>query len=63
MDIEEIKGKWTELKDKLKQKFGVLTDNDLTFEEGKMEDMFTRLQTKLGKTKPELERIVIALSR
>lgn len=61
--MEEIKGKWNELKDKLKQKFGVLTDNDLMFEEGKLDEMTASLQTKLGKTKPDMERIIAALSR
>ena len=31
----ELKGNWNEQKGKLKQKFAVLTDNDLMFAEGK----------------------------
>jgi uncharacterized protein YjbJ (UPF0337 family) len=60
-NISEIKGNWNEQKGKLKQKFAVLTDNDLMFEEGRKEEMFGKLQIKLGKTKEELHRIIAAL--
>jgi len=49
-----MKGAWNEVKGKLKQKYGVLTDDDLTFAEGKDDELLGRLQTKLGKTKAEL---------
>ena len=61
MNTTEIKGKWNEQKGKLKQKFAALTDNDLMYEEGKKDEMFGKLQTKLGKTKDELEKIIAAL--
>ncbi|MBK7652389.1 MAG: CsbD family protein [Flammeovirgaceae bacterium] len=49
-----MKGTWNETKGKLKQKYGELTDDDLTFAEGKDDELLGRLQTKLGKTKTEL---------
>ncbi len=58
MNTSEIKGNWHEQKGKLKQKFAVLTDNDLLFEKGKKEEMLGRLQIKLGKTKEELQKII-----
>ncbi len=61
MDIKEVKGTWNEQKGKLKQKFAVLTDNDLLFEEGQREEMLGKLQIKLGKTKEELHNIIAAL--
>ena len=61
MNTTEVKGSWNEQKGKLKQKFAVLTDNDLMFQEGKKEEMLGKLQTKLGKTKEELRRIISAL--
>ena len=61
MNTTEVKGNWNEQKGKLKQKFAVLTDNDLMFKEGKQEEMFGRLQVKLGKTKDELHKIISAL--
>ncbi|MDQ3141920.1 MAG: CsbD family protein [Bacteroidota bacterium] len=61
MNIDEIKGNWNEQKGKLMQKFAILTDNDLMFEEGKKDEMFGRLQIKLGKTREELYNIITAL--
>ena len=49
-----FKGSWKETKGKLKQKYGQLTDDDLTFTEGKDEELLGRLQKKLGKSKEEL---------
>lgn len=50
----EIKGNWNELKGKLKQKYGQLTDDDLSFAEGKEDEFLGRLQQKLGRTKEDL---------
>jgi uncharacterized protein YjbJ (UPF0337 family) len=61
MNTTEVKGNWNEQKGKLKQKFAVLTDNDLMFEEGKKEQMLGKIQIKLGKTKEELHRIIGSL--
>jgi len=49
-----FKGSWNETKGKLKQKYGQLTDDDLTFTEGKDEELLGRLQKKLGKSKEDL---------
>ena len=57
----ELKGNWNETKGKLKQKFATLTDNDLLFEEGKEDEMYGRLQVKLGKTKAEIHKTIAEL--
>ena len=54
MDKMEIKGRWNELKGKVKQAHGDLTDDDLRYEEGKDDEFVGRLQKKLGKTKDEV---------
>lgn len=54
----KIKGNWNEQKEKLKQKFATLTDNDLMFTEGKKDEMLGKLQIKLGKSKEELQKIM-----
>jgi uncharacterized protein YjbJ (UPF0337 family) len=54
MDKLELKGRWNELKGKAKQAHADLTDDDLKYEEGKDDELFGRLQTKLGKTKDEV---------
>lgn len=54
MNNTEIKGNWNVLKGKLKQKYGDLTDDDLKFIEGKEDELWGRLQKKIGKTKDEI---------
>ena len=50
----QFKGGWNEVKGKLKQKYGQLTDDDLAFAEGKDEELLGRLQQRLGRTKDAL---------
>ena len=57
MNTTEIKGNWNEMKGKLKQRFAALTDDDLMFTAGKEDELYGRLQSKLGKTKEELYKI------
>ena len=52
---------WNEQKGKLKAKFTTLTDADLTFEEGKKDEMLTKVYAKLGKTKEEFAKILTDL--
>ena len=54
MEKLQVKGAWNEVKGKLKQKYGQLTDDDLTFAEGKEDELYGRLQQRLGKTKEEI---------
>ena len=54
MEKLNVKGAWNEVKGKLKQKYGQLTDDDLMFAEGKEDELYGRLQQKLGKTKEEI---------
>lgn len=58
MNATEIKGNWNELKGKLKKNFAVLTDNDLMYEVGKEDELYGRLQKKLGKSKSELQKMI-----
>ena len=53
MDNLEIRGKWNELKGKVKQEHGDLTDDDMKWAEGKADEFFGRMQQKLGKTRDE----------
>jgi uncharacterized protein YjbJ (UPF0337 family) len=58
MNKLQIKGSWNELKGKLKQQYGNLTDNDLVFSEGKEDELLGRLQKKLGKSKDEVREMI-----
>jgi uncharacterized protein YjbJ (UPF0337 family) len=54
MDKLELKGNWNELKGKVKQSYADLTDDDLTYEEGREDELYGRLQQKTGKTRDEV---------
>jgi uncharacterized protein YjbJ (UPF0337 family) len=54
MDKLEIKGNWNIMKGNLKQKYSELTDDDLTYVEGKEDELVGRIQKKTGKTREEV---------
>jgi uncharacterized protein YjbJ (UPF0337 family) len=56
--MQHTKINWEAQKEKLKERFSSLTDKDLNFEKGKMEDMIMNLQNKVGKTRHELYGII-----
>ena len=56
MNTTEIKGNWDEVKGKLKQQYADLTDDDLMFEEGKEDEMYGKIQKRIGKTKDEITK-------
>jgi len=54
MNSLKFDGTWNEVKGRLKQKYAQLTDDDLLFIEGKEEELYARLEERLGKSKEEL---------
>jgi uncharacterized protein YjbJ (UPF0337 family) len=58
MNKLQFKGSWNEIKGKLKQSYGDLTDDDLMFAEGKDDELVGRLQKKLGKSKEEIRQMI-----
>jgi uncharacterized protein YjbJ (UPF0337 family) len=55
-----LKGNWNELKGKLKQKYANLTDDDLTFADGKEDELLGKLQQKTGAAKDELKKMLFS---
>jgi uncharacterized protein YjbJ (UPF0337 family) len=51
MDWNRIEGSWKELKGKIKQQWGNLTDDDLDRIAGKREELEGKLQQRYGLTK------------
>lgn len=54
----ELKGNWNVIKGKLKQHFGNLTEDDLMYEEGREEELYGRIQRRVGKSKDEIKRFI-----
>ena len=57
----QIEGNWNVTKVKLKGYFAKLTDSDLVWIKGRQELMLEKIQNKLGKTKEELDNIILEL--
>ncbi len=53
-----LKGNWNVVKGKLKQAYGDLTDDDLTYTEGKEDELVGRIQKKLGSTAADVRRML-----
>ena len=61
MNTTEIKGNWNEIKGKLKQKYADLTDDDLLYEEGKEDELYGKIQQRIGKSKDEINKWIAEL--
>ena len=61
MDKLQVKGKWNQVKGKLKERYGDLSDDDLTYQEGKEEQLLGRLQEKTGKSRDQLVKEINSL--
>jgi uncharacterized protein YjbJ (UPF0337 family) len=56
MNKLKMRGSWNEVKGRLKQKYADLTDDDLMYAEGKEDELYGRLQQRLGRTKEEIRK-------
>ena len=55
---DKLKGNWNELKGKLKQKYAQLTIIHLTYAEGKEDELYGKMQQRLGQTKDQVRDLV-----
>jgi uncharacterized protein YjbJ (UPF0337 family) len=58
MNWDQIKGNWTQLVGKGKERWGKLTDNDWQVVAGKRDQLVGKLQERYGIAKDEAERQV-----
>ena len=61
MNETTASGLWDQMKGKIKQAYADLTDDDLTYADGKEDEMWGRVQEKTGKTKDEINKAVADL--
>ena len=53
-----IKGDWNEMKGKLRQRYGQLTDDDLAYAGGSADELYGNLQRALGMSRMEVEKML-----
>ena len=58
MNKDQAAGQWKQLKGKVKEQWGKLTDDDLTVLEGDLDQLTGRVQERYGIAKEEAERQV-----
>tara|TARA_B100000029_G_C17141738_1_gene802670 strand:+ start:229 stop:444 length:216 start_codon:yes stop_codon:yes gene_type:complete len=63
MNTDSIKGNWKELKGKIQEKWGEITDDELDQIEGNRKQLVGTLQQKYGYAKDEAEREVDEFER
>lgn len=61
MNETTLEGTWDKMKGKIKQAYGDLTDDDLTYAEGKQDEMWGRVQEKTGHTKDQINKAIADL--
>jgi len=56
MNSDQFEGKWKQLKGSVKQRWGKLTDDDITALSGKKDELVGKLQERYGITKEQALR-------
>jgi uncharacterized protein YjbJ (UPF0337 family) len=56
MNWDQVAGNWKQAKGTIKQKWGKLTDDDLTVINGKRDELAGRLQERYGLAKDQAEK-------
>jgi len=59
---EQLMGNWNQLKGKVKQRWGQLTDDELTHVEGNFDQLVGLVQQKTGETRQAIERTLSEFS-
>ena len=63
MDWNEVEGNWKQFTGKVKEKWGQLTDDDLTTINGKRENLMGKIQERYGYEKDMVERELTDFAR
>ena len=63
MKTDQIAGNWKQLKGKIKEKWGKLTDDDLKVVEGKQDQLVGVLQKRYGYAKEQAEKEAAEFNR
>lgn len=58
MNSDQLEGKWKQLKGSVKQQWAKLTDDDLTFINGKSDELVGKVQERYGIAREEAQKRV-----
>ena len=63
MNNDTLKGKWTQLKGKAKERWGKLTDDDLRQIDGEADQLAGKIQERYGRSREEAKKEVENFNR
>ncbi|MFZ6051196.1 CsbD family protein [Halocola ammonii] len=55
---DKIRGNWNQIKGKLKEKYGQLSDDDLQYAEGQEDQLIGKIQEKTGESKQQIKDFI-----
>jgi len=62
INVQGLQGQWNELKGDLKKRWGQLTDDDLKWGEGNIDQIVGRIQHRTGETRDQIEKYLDQLT-
>src|SRR5215469_742478 len=62
INAQELQGQWNQLRGRVKEKWGQLTDDDLTIQGGNVDQLVGRIQQKTGEGREAIERFLSDLT-
>jgi uncharacterized protein YjbJ (UPF0337 family) len=63
MNTQEMRGDWNQVKGKVKQNWGQLTDDELSEVEGNIDGLIGLVQQKTGQAREHIERVLHDISQ
>jgi uncharacterized protein YjbJ (UPF0337 family) len=63
MNQQTLQGTWNEIKGKIRNKWGTLTDDDLTAFSGNIQQLMGTIQKKTGETRERIEQFFEEISK
>jgi uncharacterized protein YjbJ (UPF0337 family) len=58
MNLQALEGQWNQVRGELKKKWGQLTENDLRFNNGNIDQLIGRIQSRTGAARETIERFL-----
>lgn len=61
-NTQELQGHWNQIRGQVKEKWGALTDDDLTIQDGNVDQVIGRIQQRTGESREAIERFLDGLT-
>ncbi|CAN5891029.1 CsbD family protein [soil metagenome] len=62
INAQQLQGQWNQVKGKLKERWGQLSDDDLQMSQGNIDQLIGRIQQKTGEGRESIEKFIDGLA-